>query len=71
MIVLECPNCGRAMLIASDDTDPPEAVRAVLQCDRCDDGDRHSPEFFDAAGQWINPVEHIRLREQEAKSCSE
>ena len=59
LIVLECPDCGRATPVDRDNTDPPTAVKAVLQCDRCDDGDRHSPEYFDAAGKWVNPVDHL------------
>lgn len=56
-ITFECPDCKRRLLVDRDETDPPNAVRAVLQCDRCDDGDRHSPEFFDANGVWVNPDE--------------
>jgi hypothetical protein len=58
-ITLECPNCGRKLAVDRDPTDPPTAVRAELQCDRCDDGDRHSPEFFDADGKSLHPTEHL------------
>jgi hypothetical protein len=50
------------VVVHREDTDPPTAVRATLQCDRCDDGDFHSPEFFDGDGKWVNPVEHLYTR---------
>ena len=59
MMVLACPDCGREVVVEREETDPPPAVRAVLQCDLCDDGDRHSPEFFDGTGAWVNPVTHL------------
>jgi len=58
-MVLECPYCRREVVVDRDATDPPAAVRAKLQCDRCSDGDFHSPEFFDGNGAWVNPVEHL------------
>ena len=64
-IALVCPDCARAMPVVRDDSDPPTAVKAVLQCDRCDDGDRHSPEFYDAAGAWVHPVAHIAAQIRE------
>jgi hypothetical protein len=63
MITLECPNCSRKLGVAREATDPPGAVRAVLQCDLCDDGDRHSPEFFGADGKWIHPLAHLTDQE--------
>lgn len=57
LMVLECPDCGREAAVVRDDTDPPAAVRAKLQCDRCDDGDRHSPEYYDGEGRWVHPTE--------------
>jgi hypothetical protein len=62
LMTLECPDCGRAICVARDDTDPPSAVRAVLQCNLCDDGDRHSPEFFDGEGSWVHPTQHLEPR---------
>jgi hypothetical protein len=63
MMVLSCPDCGREAVVERDDTDPPDAVRASLQCNRCDDGDRHSPEFFDGEGKWVDPVAHLAARQ--------
>jgi hypothetical protein len=60
MIVLECPDCGREAVIDREPSDPEAAVRCVLQCDRCDDGDRHSPEFFDGAGKWVHPFDGVQ-----------
>jgi len=51
-----CPDCGRSKSIDRSDDDPPGAIKMVLQCDRCDDGDRHAPEFYDTAGTWLNPA---------------
>ena len=59
MMVLACPDCGREIVVERDETDPPAAVRAVLQCNLCDDGDRHEPQFFDGAGAWVHPLEHL------------
>lgn len=59
-IMLHCPNCDREMMVARVDTDPPDAVVARIQCDRCDDGGTHSPEFYDAAGSWVDPVAHLQ-----------
>jgi hypothetical protein len=50
------------LLVARLKEDPPNAVRADLQCNRCDDGDRHAPEYFDANDRWINPVEQARAQ---------
>lgn len=58
-ITFACPDCKRENPeVARIDTDPPNAVRVVLQCNYCDDGDRHSPEFFDSDGKWVHPLNH-------------
>lgn len=64
LIVLKCPDCEREIAVSRDDTDPPTATRAELQCNLCDDGDRHSPEYFDAAGKWVDPVAHLRAQQE-------
>lgn len=58
-ITFECPDCGRTLLVDREFNDPPGAAKARLQCDRCDDNDRHSPEYYDADGKWIDPMQHI------------
>lgn len=59
-ITFICPRCKRHNPeIRRIATDPPNAVCAVLVCNFCDDGDFHSPEFFDADGKWVHPVEHL------------
>ncbi len=59
-IMLHCPDCDREMMAQRADTDPPTAAVARIQCDRCDDGDTHSPEFYDVAGSWVDPVAHLQ-----------
>lgn len=50
-LTMECPTCKRVMTdVTREATDPPSAVRVVLICPNCDDGDRHSPTYFDATG---------------------
>lgn len=63
LFTLICPDCGRQQCVERDETDPPTAVGARLQCDRCDDGDRHAPEYFDAAMKWVHPTEHLAPRD--------
>lgn len=58
-IVLWCPDCGREVSVSRVEMDPPSAVRARLQCDRCDDGDFHSPDYTDADGRWVDPVAYL------------
>lgn len=58
-IELRCPICKKSQLVERDAGDPPSAVRAELSCPSCWDGDRDAPAFFDAAGAWVNPVEHL------------
>lgn len=58
-ITIECPDCSRTMLIDRDRTDPSMAVRLRLQCDQCDDGDFHSPEYVDADGWPVPAVEAV------------
>lgn len=57
-IAFECPDCGRTMEADRND-DPPTAVKGMLQCDRCSDGDFHSIEYLDADGKWVDPVAHL------------
>jgi hypothetical protein len=59
-ITLKCPDCGRVLTVPRLQGDPPLATMAVLQCISCDDGDRHAPEYFNASGGWVNPVEHLK-----------
>lgn len=60
VILLHCPGCDRELVAQRADTDPPTASVALIQCDRCDDRDTHSPEFYDAAGSWVDPVTHLQ-----------
>lgn len=54
VITLECPKCRRLMPdSAREATDPPSAVRVVIICNRCDDGDFHEPTFFDPSGKEV------------------
>ena len=52
-ILLRCPKCKREMQVQRDETDYPEAVRAEVWCDRCDDGDFHELSHYDADGNHI------------------
>lgn len=60
-LTMECPRCKRLMAdVAREPTDPSRAVRVVLICPDCDDGDRHTPTFFDAEGRevlWFEGLE--------------
>lgn len=53
-IAFLCPICGRRDNLDRVDTDPAKAVSATLVCPNCDDGDFHSPEFFDAESRHLN-----------------
>ncbi len=65
-ITINCPDCGRTMSIERQPEDPPSAASMKMQCDRCSDGDWHSPEYFDAAGKWVNPVEHLSTHQEQS-----
>lgn len=53
-VKLECPMCKMVMPDCTrEDTDPPSAVRVVIICNLCDDGDFHEPRFFDAEGREV------------------
>lgn len=58
-ILFRCPKCCRDETVPRDDTDPPTACFADMICPACDDGDFHSPTYFDADGNWVSPVEHL------------
>ncbi len=58
-IPLRCTECRSEQMVERDEGDPPNAARAEMACPKCWDGDFDSPEFFDANGEWINPVEHV------------
>lgn len=45
-VTFECPDCGRKKTVERCDGDHPTARICVLQCNRCDDGDFHEPEWF-------------------------
>lgn len=51
MIKLRCPDCNRMLEVDREPEDPAQAVEIVLQCDRCDDGDFHSPVYYDKDGK--------------------
>lgn len=52
-LLLRCPRCKREMMVDREPTDYPEAVRAEVTCDRCDDGDFAEMMQFDAQGRHI------------------
>jgi hypothetical protein len=58
-ILFRCPRCHADQSVERDVTDPPTAWFADMVCPKCDDGDFHSPTYFDADGNWVNPVEHL------------
>lgn len=58
-ILFRCPECRSEQMVERDEGDSPNAVRAEMSCPKCWDGDFDSPEFFDANGEWVNPVEHL------------
>ncbi len=58
-ILFRCPKCCADKFVEKLGEDPPGAWFAEMVCPRCDDGDFHSPTYFDADGNWINPVEHL------------
>ena len=58
-ILLRCTECRSEQMVERDESDPPKAVRAEMACPECWDGDFDAPEFFDANGDWVNPVEHL------------
>jgi hypothetical protein len=66
---LRCPKCPRKGEAARDETDPPNAVLAYIVCPDCDDGDRHSPEYWDANNHWVDPVAHLIPKEERANDC--
>lgn len=49
-----CPRCLRKSDLSREETDPPNAASATLVCPDCDDGDFHSPEFFDIEGRHLD-----------------
>ncbi|WP_395443619.1 hypothetical protein [Caulobacter sp. UC70_42] len=53
-IAFTCPKCLRRDNLTREKTDPVKAFSATLVCPDCDDGDFHSPEFFDADGRHID-----------------
>lgn len=58
-ILFRCPKCRKEQMVDRDNTDPPAARLASMVCPDCDDGDFHSPDYFEVTGKWINPVEHL------------
>lgn len=55
-IQLRCPECGRTKLVPRTPCDPPEAVRVVVICPNCDDGDCFDVvpyAYFDSSGKDI------------------
>lgn len=53
-ISFKCPKCERQDNLDRESTDPAKAVSATLVCPTCDDGDFHSPEFYDAEGRHLD-----------------
>lgn len=58
-IELRCSKCPQKRSVDRDEHDPSRAAVVELICPDCDDGDRHSPEFFDADGKWVHPFEDL------------
>jgi hypothetical protein len=55
LLRLRCPKCLRKGSASRDETDPPNAVLAVIICPKCDKGDFNEPEYWDANNCWIDP----------------
>jgi hypothetical protein len=49
-VVLRCPRCEAVQRVTRDEHDPARAAVVEIICLDCDDGDFHSPRFFDRKG---------------------
>jgi len=56
-IRLRCPKCRKEGQDLRRDTDYPETHTVEIICQDCDDGDFHSEDHYDAAGNFILPRE--------------
>lgn len=53
-IRLECPTCHKTMLDAErQDHDPPNAVLAMIYCEKCVQGGYDDTSYYDADGKEI------------------
>ncbi|MBH1836402.1 hypothetical protein I5T88_11015 [Stenotrophomonas maltophilia] len=56
-IKLRCPKCRKEGQDQRRDTDYPETHTVEIICHDCDDGDFHSENHYNAAGDFILPRE--------------